>query len=136
MGRKLEELTQAILGAAIDVHRELGPGLLERVYAVCLADELALRGHVAVQQVDVPVIYKGRRLPIGYRIDLLVDDAVILEIKSVDRLLQVHAAQLLTYLRLSGHEVGLLLNFNVPVLKDGIRRCYRPERPSRDGAPV
>ena len=119
---RYEEITQVILGAAIEVHKTLGPGLLESVYEVCLCHELDLRGLHYVCQVDLPVIYKGRQLDSGYRLDMIVEDAVILELKSVERLLPIHEAQLLTYLRLSGKTVGFLINFNVPVLKQGIVR--------------
>ena len=119
---RYEEITQVILGAAIEVHKTLGPGLLESVYEVCLCHELDLRGLHYVCQVDLPVTYKGRELDCGYRLDRVVEDAVILELKSVEKLLPIHDAQLLTYLRLSGKTVGFLINFNVPVLKQGIVR--------------
>ena len=119
---RYEEITQVILGAAIEVHKTLGPGLLESVYEVCLCHELDLRGLHYVRQVDLPVTYKGRELDCGYRLDMVVEDAVILELKSVEKLLPIHEAQLLTYLRLSGKTVGFLINFNVPVLKQGIVR--------------
>ena len=119
---RYEEITQVILGAAIEVHNTLGPGLLESVYEVCLCHELDLRGLHYVCQVDLPVTYKGRELDCGYRLDMVVEDAVILELKSVEKLLPIHEAQLLTYLRLSGKTVGFLINFNVPVLKQGIVR--------------
>ncbi len=119
---RYEEITQVILGAAIEVHKTLGPGLLESVYEVCLCHELDLRGLHYVCQVDLPVTYKGRELDCGYRLDMVVEDAVILELKSVEKLLPIHEAQLLTYLRLSGKTVGVLINFNVPVLKQGIVR--------------
>jgi GxxExxY protein len=117
-----EELTREIIGAAIDVHRELGPGLLESAYEACLYYELKLRNMNVECQVPLPVKYKDVRLDCGYRIDACVMDRVIVELKSVDELTNLHRAQLLTYLRLSGKKVGLLLNFNVPVLKDGIVR--------------
>ena len=116
------EITEAILGAAIEVHRALGPGLLESTYEECLCHELALRGLTFKRQIDLPVDYKGIRLDCGYRLDVVVEDAVIVELKSVEKLVPVHEAQLLTYLRLSGKKVGLLINFNVAVLKDGIVR--------------
>ena len=119
---RYEEITQVILGAAIEVHKTLGPGLLESVYEVCLCHELDLRGLHYVCQVDLPVTYKSRELDCGYRLDVVVEDAVILELKSVEKLLPIHEAQLLTYLRLSGKTVGFLINFNVPVLKQGIVR--------------
>lgn len=115
-------LTERIIGAAMEVHRILGPGLLESAYQACLAWELDQRGLSVRQQVALPVLYKDVEIDLGYRLDLEVDDAVVVEIKTVRVFEAIHAAQLLTYLRLSGHRVGLLLNFNVPMLKQGIRR--------------
>lgn len=115
-------MTEAIIGAAIQVHRALGPGLLESAYETCLHYELTLSGLGVERQKAVPLIYRGTRLDCGYRIDLLVEGRVIVELKSVDRLDAIHAAQLLTYLRLSGIRIGLLINFNVPILRSGIRR--------------
>lgn len=117
-----EKLTEAIIAAAIEVHRELGPGLLESAYQQCLCRELSLRGLVFQYQVDLPVTYKGEKLDCGYKIDLLVEDCVIVEIKSVDDIHPVHEAQLLTYMKLSHKRVGLLINFNVSLLKNGIKR--------------
>jgi GxxExxY protein len=117
-----EQVTEQVIGAAIEVHRELGPGLLESVYEECLCHELGLRGLEFRRQVPLPVRYKGADLDAGCRIDVLVEDAVVVEVKAVERLLGVHEAQLLTYLRLANKKVGLLLNFNVPRLKDGIVR--------------
>lgn len=114
--------TAAILGAAIEVHRELGPGLLESAYESCLLHELVLRGHKVHRQLELPVSYKGIRVDAGYRIDLLVDDTAVVECKAVDRLSPVHEAQVLTYLRLSGKPIGLLINFHVPRLIDGVKR--------------
>ena len=111
-----------IIGAAIDVHRQLGPGLLESAYEQCLCHELHLRGLPFTCQVDLPVLYKGLRLDCGYKIDLIVNDEVIVELKAVERILPVHEAQLLTYLKLSGKKVGLLINFNAPLLTQGIIR--------------
>lgn len=119
---ELNRLTEAIIQAAIEVHRTLGPGLLESAYEACLAFELAQRGLKVERQKPLPVVYKDVRLDCGYRLDLLVEDKVIVEIKAVDQLLPVHEAQLLSYLRLSGCRVGLLINFNVKVLRSGIRR--------------
>lgn len=116
------ELTSLIIGSAIEVHKNLGPGLLESVYETCLAKELKLQGVPFQQQVGLPVEYKGEKCEVGYRIDILVDKKVIVEIKSVEAIHPVYEAQLLTYLRLSECKVGLLINFNVPVLKDGIKR--------------
>jgi GxxExxY protein len=116
------DLTSEIIGAAICVHRELGPGLLESAHQVSMCRELTVR-HISFRsQVELPVEYKGVRLDCGYRIDLLVDNRVLVELKSVDRILSVHEAQLITYLRLSGIHVGLLINFNVPILRRGIVR--------------
>ncbi|MEW6609242.1 MAG: GxxExxY protein [bacterium] len=116
------ELTSLIIGAAIEVHKNLGPGLLESAYEICLARELELRKVPFQRQVGLPIEYKGESCEVGYRIDLLVDKKVIVEIKSVETIHPVHEAQLLTYLRLSKCKVGLLINFNVPVLKEGIKR--------------
>ena len=117
-----EQLTGQIIGAAIEVHRQLGPGLLESTYQACLCHELELRGILYECQKPLPLEYKGIKLECGYRIDLLVADSVIVEIKSVDALAPIHEAQLLTYLKLTGIKIGFLLNFNVVVLKNGIRR--------------
>ena len=119
---KVNDITQAIIGSAIEVHRVLGPGLLESAYEQCLCQELASRGIAFERQQALPVQYKGLRLDCGYRIDLLVEDQVVVEIKAVDTLLPIHDAQMLTYLRLGGWKAGLLINFNVPVLKRGVRR--------------
>jgi GxxExxY protein len=117
-----EELTGQIIGAAIEVHKQLGPGLLESTYQACLCHELELRGISFECQKRLPLEYKGIKLDCGYRIDLLVAGLVIVEIKSVEALAPIHEAQLLTYLKLTGVKVGLLINFNVVVLKSGIRR--------------
>jgi len=117
-----DPLTDRIIGCAIEVHRALGPGLLESAYERCLAHELALRGVPFRQQVPVPVDYKGTRLECGYRIDLLVDESVILELKCVEKISGVHQAQLLTYMKLARLTTGLLINFNEGRLIDGIRR--------------
>ena len=116
------KVTEAIIGAAIEVHRTLGPGLLESAYEECLCHELRLRGIPFERQRPLPVTYKGLDLECGYRLDLLVHDAVVVEIKAVEALQPIHEAQLLTYLKLGGWKVGLLINFNVPILKNGIRR--------------
>jgi GxxExxY protein len=118
----LNELTSPLIGAAIEVHRRLGPGLLESVYFECLLIELARTGLQIETQRRVPVVYRGIPLRTSFRIDLLVEQQVILEVKAIDRILPVHQAQLLTYLKLTGCPAGLLLNFNVPALKDGIKR--------------
>lgn len=116
------ELTGEIIAAAIEVHRNLGPGLLESAYSECLCHELHLRGLKFEREVDLPVKYKGLKLDCGYRIDIVVNDTVVVELKSVERISPVHEAQLITYLRLAQKRVGLLLNFNVAILRDGIRR--------------
>lgn len=118
----LSELTERIIGAAIEVHRSLGPGLLESAYEACLAVELRERGLFVEEQVMVPVVYKGRPIQVAYRIDLLVEKSVIVELKSIDEVTAVHEAQLITYLKLANKKVGLLINFNVELLKNGITR--------------
>jgi len=115
-------LTHSIIGAAIEVHRLLGPGLLESAYEECLCHELHLRGIPFERQKPIPVVYKNVKLESGYRLDLLVNNEVIVELKSIEALAPLHEAVMLTYLRLSGHHLGLLINFNVAVLRDGIRR--------------
>jgi GxxExxY protein len=117
-----QELTRSIIGAAIEVHKVLGPGLLESAYETCLCYELKLRSLMYQRQVALPVEYKGVSLECGYRIDLVVSELVLLELKAVEHLLPIHEAQLLTYLKLSKLRIGLLINFNVPVLKEGIVR--------------
>jgi GxxExxY protein len=116
------DLTEKIIGAAIEVHKAIGPGLLESVYEQCLCRELDLRGLRFQRQATVPLQYKGIKLASACRLDLFIEDKVVVEIKSIDELDAVHSAQLLTYLRLTGAPVGLLINFNVAKLKDGIRR--------------
>jgi len=111
-----------VIGAAIEVHRALGPGLLESAYEECLCHELSLKGVRFERQVPQPVTYKGVKLECGYRLDLVVAGKLIVEVKAVDALHPIHTAQLLTYLKLSGHRVGLLLNFHSVVLKDGLKR--------------
>ena len=119
---ELNDLTGRIIGAAIEVHKILGPGLLESVYEECLSHELGVVQIPFERQKEIPIEYKGVKLSCGYRIDLLVDGRVIVEIKSCDTVLPIHEAQLLTYLKLTGLRVGLLINFNVSTLKDGIKR--------------
>ena len=121
----VDQLTRRIIGFAIDVHRHLGPGLLESAYEVCLCHDLREAGLAFARQVPLPIRYRGVTLDCGYRMDLVVADQVIIEIKALDKLAPIHEAQLLTYLRLSGLSVGLLMNFNMPVLKDGLRRLNR-----------
>jgi GxxExxY protein len=115
-------VSQAVVGAAIEVHRELGPGLLESVYEMALCRELWLRRLRVERQVPIPVTYKGAELEGQIRLDLLVESVVVVEVKSAEKLTAVHCAQLLTYLKITGHPVGLLLNFNVQLLKHGMRR--------------
>ncbi len=117
-----EELTDKIIAAAIEVHRNLGPGLLESAYEECFCHELYIKGFPFVRQKPLPLEYKGIKLDCGYRMDIVVDNKVVVELKCVDKILPVHEAQLLTYLRLSNIKVGLIINFYTPVLKDGIKR--------------
>jgi len=118
----VEETARVLVDAAFAVHKALGPGLLESVYEVCLCHELRLRRVSFQRQLELPVVYKDVRLDAGLRIDLLVADVVVVELKAVEKLLPVHEAQLLTYLKLTGHRLGLLINFNVPLIRDGIKR--------------
>jgi GxxExxY protein len=135
---RLDAVTQSIIGAAIEVHRALGPGLLESAYETCLSFDLVERGLKIERQRSLPFVYKGSRLDCGYRVDLVVEEAVIVEVKAVEQLLPIHAAQLLSYLRLSDLPVGLLINFDVTSLQRGIRRVVNayPDslRPLRSSA--
>jgi len=117
-----DPLTHAVIGAAIEVHREMGPGLLESIYQKCMVEELRLRGMSFQAQARIPLIYKGKHLDDDLIMDFFFPNQLVLELKAVEKLLPVHEAQLLTYLRLTKTHVGLLVNFNVPVLKDGIKR--------------
>ena len=119
------ELTERIIGAAIEVHRELGPGLLESSYHTCLCRELKLRGIPHLSEVELPLEYKGVQIRKGYIIDLLIDDILIVEIKSVDKLLPIHGSQLMTYMHLKQAPAGLLINFNVQTLFHGLKRILR-----------
>lgn len=119
---ELNKIMEGIIGAAIEVHRNLGPGLLESAYQAALAYELNLRGYKVEQQKPLPMQYKEIKLDAGYRLDFLINDKVVLEIKSSDKIVPIHDAQILSYLRLSGCKVGLLINFNVSLLKNGIKR--------------
>ncbi len=119
---RLDSLTEKIIGFAIDVHRTLGPGLLESAYEECLCYELSQAGIGFLRQAPLPVSYKNVKLDCGYRMDVVVDQSVILEVRTVERLIAIHDAQLLSYLKMSGLRVGLLLNFHVPVLKNGLKR--------------
>jgi GxxExxY protein len=121
-GENLNQLTESVIGAAIDVHRALGPGLLESTYEMCLCHELTLRNIPFERQKAIPVAYKAIKLDCGYRADLVVNGVLLVEIKSVDSLAPICDAQLLTYLKLGGWKVGLIINFNVELLKHGIRR--------------
>jgi len=116
------DITHAIIGAAMEVHKRLGPGLLESAYEECLLHELRIRKMSVERQKGLPVIYKEVKLDCGYRLDLLVEGRVVVELKSVENLAPIHEAIILTYLRLSGQKTGLVINFNVTVLKDGVRR--------------
>ena len=120
--KDVNKLTELLIGCAIEVHRTLGPGLLESAYEVCLCRELSLRGIHFERQVAIPVEYKGVKLDCGYRADLIVTDMILVEIKAVDQLAPIHDAQLLSYLKLTGLKVGLLINFNERMLTHGIRR--------------
>ncbi|MBN1491607.1 MAG: GxxExxY protein [Phycisphaerae bacterium] len=119
---EVDDIARMAVDAAYRVHSALGPGLLERVYEVCLAHELRKRGLTVETQVDLPVIYDGIRLDAGMRVDLRVDGRLLIELKAVEMMHSVHKAQLLTYLKLTGHRLGLLINFNVPLIRDGIER--------------
>ena len=121
-GKHVNELTELVIGCAIEVHRALGPGLLESAYEICLCRELTLRGIPFERQVAIPVQYKGVKLDCGYRADLIVDGKILVEVKAVDQLAPIHEAQLLSYLKLTGLKVGFLINFNERVLTHGIRR--------------
>ncbi len=125
VGKEFDELSHRVIGCALEVHRALGPGLLESTYEHCLARELTLAKIPFPVQAPIPVEYKDIRLDCGYRVDLLVDKALIVELKSVNRVLGIHEAQILTYLKLSDIRVGLLINFNVELLKEGIQRFVR-----------
>ena len=119
---QLNALTEKVIGAAIHVHRELGPGLLENVYSECLAVELKDRGLNAVREVAIPLVYKNINVENAYRVDFIVDEALIIECKAIEQLLPIHSAQVLTYLKLTDKKLGLLINFNVEVLHKGIKR--------------
>ncbi|CAB5089993.1 NADH:ubiquinone oxidoreductase subunit 5 (chain L)/Multisubunit Na+/H+ antiporter, MnhA subunit [Olavius algarvensis associated proteobacterium Delta 3] len=118
----INELSSKIIGASIDVHKSLGPGLLESIYEECLCHEMRLRKLSFQNQVPLPIIYKGLKLNSNYRLDLIVENAVVVELKACERIEPIHKAQLLTYLKLSKMKLGLLLNFNVPIMRDGMVR--------------
>jgi GxxExxY protein len=119
---EINQITEVVIGAAIEVHRHLGPGLLESAYQTCLAREMSLRGLNFEGQKLLPLEYKGVPIDCGYRLDFLVEQSVVVELKTVESIQPIHEAQLLTYLKLSGCKVGLLINFNVPILKTGLKR--------------
>ena len=119
---KINDLSGKIIGSAIEVHRDLGPGLLESVYKTCLSYELVMLGLSVKQEVKLPVRYKSLVFSDAYRVDLLVEDRIVIELKAVEKIMPVHSAQLLSYIKLSGHELGLLINFNVSQLSKGISR--------------
>jgi GxxExxY protein len=128
----MNDLTEKIIGAAIEVHRSIGPGLLESAYEECLAREMCLQGLHFERQSPLPISYKGITLPCAYRLDFLVENVIVVELKAVDLLHPIHEAQLLTYLKLGRWPIGLLINFNVPILKNGIKRIvlnYKGSQP-------
>ena len=131
--QRLDQISHSIIGAAIEVHRHLGPGLLESAYEVCLVFEIKRLGMKVEEQKPLPVVYKEVKLDCGYRLDLVVEDEIIVEIKAIEKLLPIHDAQVLSYLRLTRKKVGLLMNFHVPVLKDGLKRIVNdfPDSASR-----
>ena len=129
-------VTRAIIGGAIRVHRATGPGLLESAYFPCLLFEVRQSGLAVVTQWPIPLVYRGIRLEAGYRADMLVEDAVLVELKSVESLSPIHTAQMLTYLKLSAKPVGLLINFNVPILKNGVKRVINPDVAQGDASPA
>lgn len=132
---RLDEISRRIIGAAIEVHRHLGPGLLESAYQSCLAFELKQLGPKAEEQKPLPVVYKQVKLDCGYRLDMVVEDEIIVEIKAIEKLLPIHDAQLLSYLRLAKKRAGLLMNFHVPVLKNGLKRIVN-EFPESERAKI
>ncbi|HEY1427125.1 MAG TPA: GxxExxY protein [Caulobacteraceae bacterium] len=121
----MDQLASVVVDAGLKVHRALGPGLLESVYEHCLMRELELRGVAARRQLGLPIVYEGMALEAGYRLDLLIDDVIIVEVKAVEALTRLHEAQMLTYLRLSNRRLGFLMNFNVVLFKDGVKRLVR-----------
>jgi GxxExxY protein len=123
------DLTHRVIGCAIEVHRELGPGLVESLYGACLCDELADAGLPFARQRQLPVVYKNRTLSGHFQLDIIVDDALVLEIKSVHQMHPLHDAQLMTYLRLGGFPLGLIMNFNTVLMKDGVTRLLNPRGP-------
>jgi len=132
---RLDQISRRVIGAAIEVHRHLGPGLLESAYQSCLVFELKQLGFQVEEQKPLPVVYKEVTLDCGYRLDLVVENEIIVKIKAVEKLLPIHEAQLLSYLRLSNKRIGLLMNFHVPVLKSGLKRIVNefPDKRRKDG---
>ncbi len=126
---KHDEITEIILECAFEVHSQLGPGLMESCYEIPLVYELRLRGLKVEQQKELPLIYKGKKLGKTYRIDILVENKIIIEVKAVEYLMDIHTAQLLTYMKLTNCQVGLILNFNVPSMRKGIKRVVRNYNP-------
>jgi GxxExxY protein len=126
LNQRINDATSSIIAAAIKVHRALGPGLLESTYTACLLYELRRSGSHVESQQAVPILYDGVSLDCGYRLDMVVNDLVVVELKAIDRFAPIHTAQMLTYLKLTGYPVGLLINFNVPLLKQGIKRILNP----------
>jgi GxxExxY protein len=122
LGAEVENVARAVVDAGLKVHRALGPGLLESAYEHCLANEIGTRGFRVRRQIELPIVYDGVTLDAGYRLDLLVEEAIVVEVKSVDALTRVHDAQVLTYLRLSGRRLGFLMNFNVELFRNGVKR--------------
>ena len=119
---KLNKVAEKIIGVAMDVHRALGPGLLESAYEACMAFDLSQKGLMVEQQKPIPIMYRDVKLECGYRLDLVIEKSVIVELKAVEKIMPIHKAQLLSYLKLSGCKIGLLINFNTEILKDGIKR--------------
>jgi GxxExxY protein len=119
---EFDELSKRVIGCAIDVHKNLGPGLLESAYERCLSNELTAKGIRHETQKELPIDYKGVRIDSGYRIDLIIENSIIVEVKSVDKILPIYEAQLLTYMKLAGIKIGLLINFDETTLKEGIKR--------------
>lgn len=119
---EFDELSRKIIGLAIEVHRELGPGLLENVYSKCLEKEFEMNGMKCETEKEIPVYYKGQKVDCGYRIDIIVENKILIELKSVEKILPIHQAQILTYMKLTGIKVGLLINFNEMILKNGLKR--------------
>jgi len=126
---KEDALTENVIGAAIEVHKRLGPGLLESTYQICMGQELQHRNLRFAQEIELPVVYRDVKLAVGYRVDMIVEEELLLELKVVNRIEAVHKAQLLTYLRLSEKPRGLLINFNVPFLKEGLHRIVNNYKP-------